>query len=123
MSPGRERCRWLAAALIPATVASGIALVQGPPSPHDADHDPTGRYPAGVPRTGSRTWPAVDAMVLLVTFAKVARYGPDQRDETLGGLLGAAAFGVSAWIGHRRTSACRDAQAAASEPAEPAPFR
>ncbi len=90
-----------------------IALVDGPPRMGEADHDPTGRYEGGVPCTGSRTWPIVDAVVLLATLVKVANYGEDQRDETLSGLLGAAAFGISAWIGHRRTSACRDAQAAA----------
>ena len=105
----------LALGLVCAMVASScsVALVQGPPSPDEADYDPTGRYEAGVPCTSSRTWPVVDAVVLLATVIKVANYGPDQRDETLSGLLGAAAFGISAWIGHRRTSACRDAQAAA----------
>ena len=51
--------------------------------------------------------------MLLATLEKVANYGPDQENVTLSGLLGAAAFGVSAWIGRRRTSACRDAEAAA----------
>ena len=90
-----------------------IALVDGPPRPGEADHDPTGRYESGVPCTASRTWPIADAVVLLATLVKVANYGEDQRDETLSGLLGAAAFGISAWIGHRRTSACRDARATA----------
>ena len=105
------------------TGSCSIALVHGPPRPDEADYDPTGRYERGVPCTSSRTWPIVDAVVLLATLVKVANYGPDQRDETLSGLLGAAAFGISAWIGHQRTSACRDAQAAAAGgPAAPSPW-
>ena len=117
MSPRRGRSL-LVAGLVCAVVAGGcsVALVHGPPRVGEADHDPTGRYPNGVPCTASRAWPIVDAAVLLATLVKVANYGPDQEDETLSGLLGAAAFGVSAWIGHRRTSACRDAQAAAVGP-------
>lgn len=116
MSRRRRFARSLAAAgLALAMVAAScsVALVHGPPSAGEADYDATGRYEGGVPCTGSRTWPIVDAAVLLVTLVKVANYGPDQEDETLSGLLGAAAFGISAWIGHRRTSACRDAQAGA----------
>lgn len=112
----RGTARSLAAAGLALAMAAGscsIALVDGPPRLGEADHDPTGRYENGVPCTGSRTWPIVDAVVLLATLVKVANYGPDQKDETLSGLLGAAAFGISAWIGHQRTSACRDAQAAA----------
>ena len=108
----------IAAGLVTAMVAGScsIVLVDGPPGMGEADHDPTGRYQSGVPCTSSRTWPIVDAVVLLATLVKVANYGEEQRDETLSGLLGAAAFGISAWIGHRRTSACRDAQAAAPAP-------
>lgn len=119
MSRRRGSARPLAAACLVFAMVSGscsIALVDGPPRMGEADHDPTGRYASGVPCTGSRTWPIVDAVVLLATLVKVANYAPDQEDETLSGLLGAAAFGISAWIGHRRTSACRDAQAAAGGP-------
>ena len=115
----RGTARSLAAAGVAFAMVAGscsIVLVDGPPRLGEADHDPTGRYEAGVPCTGSRTWPIVDAVVLLATLVKVANYGPDQEDETLSGLLGAAAFGISAWIGHRRTSACRDAQATAVGP-------
>lgn len=116
MFPRHGCARRLAAAGLACALISGscsIALVHGPPSSGEADYDPTGRYPDGVPCTSGRTWPIVDAAVLLATVIKVANYGPDQRDETLSGLLGAAAFGISAWIGHQRTSACRDARAAA----------
>ena len=115
MSPRRGR-PLLAAGLVCAMTGGGcsIVLVNGPPSAGEAEHHPTGRYEAGVPCNSSRTWPIVDAAVLLATLVKVANYGPDQEDETLSGLLGAAAFGISAWIGHQRTSACRDAQAAAA---------
>ena len=116
MFPRRGDARPLAAVGLTCAMVAGscsIVLVDGPPSAGEADHDPTGRYETGVPCTGSRTWPIVDAVVLLATLVKVANYGEDQRDETLSGLLGAAAFGISAWIGHQRTSACRDAQATA----------
>ena len=115
----RGAARSLAAAGLAFAMVAGscsIALVDGPPGMGEADHDPTGRYEGGVPCTSSRTWPIVDAVVLLATLVKVANYGEDQRDETLSGLLGAAAFGISAWIGHQRTSACRDAQATAVGP-------
>lgn len=116
MSRRRGAARSLAAAGLAFAMVAGscsIALVHGPPSAGEADHDATGRYETGVHCTASRTWPVVDAVVLLATLVKVANYGPDQEAETLSGLLGAAAFGISAWIGHRRTTACRNAQAAA----------
>ena len=102
----------LAAGLICAMTAGScsIVLVDGPPAAGEADYDATGRYAGGVPCTSSRTWPVVDAAVLLATLIKVANYGPDQRDETLSGLLGAAAFGISAVVGTLRTNACRSAQ-------------
>ena len=106
----------MAAGLVCAMTTAGcsVALVHGPPNPDEADYDAAGRYEGGVPCTSSRTWPVVDALVLLATLVEEANYGPDQRDETRSGLMGAAAFGISAWIGHRRTSACRGAQAAAA---------
>ena len=78
----RGSARPLAAAGLAFAMVSGscsIALVDGPPRMGEADHDPTGRYASGVPCTGSRTWPIVDAVVLLATLVKVANYGPDQR--------------------------------------------
>ena len=36
----------------------------------------------------------------------------DERDDQIDGSLTSAAAAVSAWIGYRRTNACRDAQAA-----------
>jgi hypothetical protein len=113
--PGRRRGSRLALGLACAVAAGScsVALVHGPPSPDEADYDPTGRYGGSVPCTSSRAWPIVDAAVLLATLVKVANYGPEQRDETLSGLLGAAAFGISAVVGILRTNACRDAQAAA----------
>ena len=126
MAPRPNPLRSLLAAVLVAASTTGscsVALVRGPPSAGEADHDPTGHYEGGVPCTSGRTWPIVDAAVLLATLIKVANYGPDQRDETLSGLLGAAAFGVSAWIGHQRTSACGDAQATAAAGSRAAPSR
>ena len=116
MSPRRNHDWSLAAAGLLGAMTAGscsIVLVDGPPSPGETDYDLTGRYEGGVPCTSSRTWPLVDAAVLLATLVKVANYGPDQESDTLSGLLGAAAFGISAWVGTRRTNACREAQAAA----------
>ncbi len=72
------------------TAGCSVALVHGPPNPDEADYDAAGRYEGGVPCTASRAWPVVDALVLLATLVKVANYGPDQRDETRSGLMGAA---------------------------------
>ncbi len=111
---GRSRVRSIAAAgLIAALLAGGcsIVLVQGPPKPGESDHDPTGRYPGGVPCTSSRAWPLVDAGLLLWILAVTVTY--DNRDDQIDGSLTAAAAAISSWIGYRRTDACRDAQAGA----------
>ena len=126
MSPRRDRGWSLVVAGLVCAMTAGscsIALVHGLPSSGEADYDPTGRYEGGVPCTSSRAWPLVDAVVVLATLVKVANYGPDQKSDTPSGLLGAAAFGISAWIGNRRTNDCREAQAAVViAPPDPSPF-
>ena len=87
-----------------------IVLTQGPPKPSESDYDATGIYPGGVPCTSSRMWPLVDLGFMLWALALTVTY--DERDDQIDGSLTSAAVAVSAWIGYRRTTACRDAQAA-----------
>ena len=103
----------VASALALAILTSGcsIVLTQGPPKPGESDYDVTGAYPDGVPCTSSRRWPLVDLGLLLWVLAVTVNY--DNRDDQIDGSLTAAAAAVSAWIGYRRTNACRDAQAGA----------
>ena len=99
------------AGLLAAGILSGcsVVLVNGPPGPGDDDYDPTGAYPGGVPCTTSRAWPLVDTGMLLWALAMTATYNaPDEADDRVDGLLTAAAAAVSAWIGYRRTQACRE---------------
>ena len=104
-----------AAGLVFAILAGGcsIVLTQGPPKPGESDYDSTGAYPGGVvPCTSSRMWPLVDAAFLLWALALTVTY--EDRDDQIDGSLTSAAAAISAWIGYRRTSACRDTQAAAA---------
>ena len=113
MRTRNARLRRLAAVGLVFTILAGgcsIVLTQGPPKPGESDYDATGVYPGGVPCTSSRTWPLVDAGFVLWALALTLTY--DQRDDQIDGALTTAAAAISAWIGHRRTSACRDAQAA-----------
>ena len=107
----------VAGGLMFAILASGcsIVLTQGPPKPGESDYDATGVYPGGVPCTSSRMWPLVDLGLMLWVLALTVNY--DNRDDQIDGSLTAAAAAISTWIGYRRTSACRDAQAAAMPPA------
>ncbi len=93
-----------------AMLASGCSLVltQGPPRPGESDYDPTGDYPGGVPCTSNRTWPLVDLGFMLWALALTLTY--DDRDDRIDGSLTSAAAAISAWIGYRRTAACRGAQ-------------
>ncbi len=97
------------AAVVAATLASGcsVVLVQGPPQPGEADYDPTGIYPAGVPCTPGRGWPLLDTAFALAALAGTVT--ADNRDDRIDGALTTAAAALSAWIGNRRVSACRAA--------------
>ena len=101
----------IAGCLTLATLASGcsIVLTQGPPKPGEGDYDATGAYPGGVPCTSGRLWPLVDLGLMLWVVAITTTY--DNRDDQIDGSLTAAAAAISAWIGYRRTEACRNAQA------------
>ncbi len=104
--------RLTAVGLVFTILAGGcsIVLTQGPPKPSESDYDATGVYPGGVPCTSSRMWPLVDLGFMLWALALTVTY--DERDDQIDGSLTSAAAAVSAWIGYRRTTACRDAQAA-----------
>lgn len=58
----------------------------------------------------------VPALVLALTLTH------EDRDDQIDGSLTSAAAAISAWIGYRRTNACRDDQGAAVT-AGPAPAR
>jgi uncharacterized protein YceK len=108
----KRRFRSLTASgLALAMVLSGcsVVLTQGPPKPGEGDYDATGAYPGGVPCTTARTWPLVDMGFMLWALALTLTY--DNRDDRIDGSLTAAGAAISAWIGYRRTNACRDAQA------------
>lgn len=104
--------RLTAVGLVFTILAGGcsIVLTQGPPKPSESDYDATGVYPGGVPCSSSRMWPLVDLGFMLWALALTVTY--DERDDQIDGSLTSAAAAVSAWIGYRRTTACRDAQAA-----------
>ena len=115
--------RLTAAGLVFAVVAGGcsIVLTQGPPKPGESDYDVTGAYPGGVPCTSSRRWPLVDLGFMLWALALTVTY--EDRDDQIDGSLTSAAAAISAWIGYRRTNACRDAQAATMMPPAALPSR
>lgn len=104
----RPAARLLVGLLAAAQLNCSVVLTKGPPHPGSDRYDPTGEYRDGVPCTTSRTWPLVDVGLLIWVLAITANYPPDQTDDQIDGLLTAAGAALSAWIGYRRTNACRE---------------
>ncbi len=94
--------------LAAAQINCSVVLTKGPPRPGDDRYDASGAYPDGVPCTTSRMWPLVDTGLLLWVLIVTANYPADQTDDRIDGLLTAAGAALSAWIGYRRTNACRE---------------
>ena len=104
------------ALLAAAQLNCSVVLTKGPPRPGHEDSDPSGVYADGVPCTTSRFWPMVDLGLLLWVLAVTANYPPEATDDRLDGLLTAAGAATSAWIGLRRTNACRELERGAATP-------